>query len=153
MNDRTQLIAEFRAWRKAEGLDFNAAFVPKRFADLKDLEIGYWANEDEAKVAAKKEVAARPSPTPRDDTMWKHLGEFIAKEVFNPLAERIKKLEEARAIPKSVSSRLEAACGCRKCPTTQHDLAALNGAWLSRPGHGRMSSDERRVGTATRHHR
>jgi hypothetical protein len=105
-SDRREMIKEFREWRESEGLDFNPSFVPRRFADIKGLDDGYWQNEQAAKREA---VACRTPPAPRSpnfvtqrqldrmlEVIGKWCGQQIAealKDAIAPLQERIRELE------------------------------------------------------------
>jgi hypothetical protein len=110
LTDRKEMIAEWKAFRLKNGLPFDAAFVPKSFADPKELEIGYWDNESAAEEEAKSPRKA-PQPLIRKtartgaqtfvtradlnkcrDGDLKLIGRFIAQQLA-PLARRITELE------------------------------------------------------------
>jgi hypothetical protein len=105
MSDRTLLIKEFQDWREANGLGFDKAFLPKRFEDMRDLEVGYWKAEDAAKDAETKGAAPAAPDSRMASRDWvnaeilktcENLGAWLAKEL-NTLRDRIKVLEDTPA--------------------------------------------------------
>jgi hypothetical protein len=112
MNDRRNLIREFRAWRKAEGLDFNPSFVPRRFADIKDLEDGYWHNEQAAKREEVQHRRQAPPAPPRSDyvsrkhfdKMLEVIGRWVGQKIAEALRASVEpmrqRLAELEAMPR-----------------------------------------------------
>jgi hypothetical protein len=123
-----ELIQEYREWRKQEGLPWNAAFVPKSYDGLPDLEQKYWLAEQRARdfekqtewkkaVEVKKALpAARPRRRPLitkgkkpGTVIIAKSGEFGAPELellvdgigeaLAPLVARIAELEAAASEP------------------------------------------------------
>ena len=107
-SDRDELIEEFRAFREAEGLPFDPAYVPRSFANIRDLDDGY-AEIEHAAHAAREVPPPSYSPPPtysqrqvdrKFDLMLETVGRWVGERIgealkasVEPMRRRIQELE------------------------------------------------------------